>query len=300
MNKIQITENEVHDRIFYRKKHKNKELNNALYEKYQSIHDDTGKEDKDKYVSEIFNLAYTIYDNLSKEQDFPEDTVDDLYDMVQKKYNEAHPFCDIVDEYYDPLKEYISIVFVFAYVILNNSGCSYEELPCAMNKIERIIDDDYFEEFKLLLKKERNTSNEPSSEENRGMQIIASTDAIILSFTYAKLATNQDNITYLMDRLKDNGFIDKGTKAVDFKRVFSGKEVKNPIRWTTYLGGLLDLFRQLNKNKLIKFEGNNMYKIVCSCFIDTDGNAISEEKLRNCKISKSINPLISKAVNLMK
>lgn len=165
MNNTPITGNEVHDRIFYRKKHKNKELNNALYEKYQSIHDDTGKEDKDKYVSEIFNLAYTIYDNLSKEQDFPEDTVDDLYDMVQKKYNEAHPFCDIVDEYYDPLQEYISIVFVFAYVILNNSGCSYEEFPCAMKRIERIIDRDYFEEFKPLLKKEINTSDLPTTEE---------------------------------------------------------------------------------------------------------------------------------------
>ncbi len=121
-----------------------------------------------------------------------------------------------------------------------------------------------------------------------------------LSFTYSKLGTNPDNISYLMDSLRKNGFIASDTNAIDFKRVFSGKKVENPIRWTTHFGGLLDLFRQLNKHKLIKYDGNNMYKIVCACFVNAEGKVFSEKMFKEGKTAKSISNSISKAVDLMK
>lgn len=122
----------------------------------------------------------------------------------------------------------------------------------------------------------------------------------VLSFIYTKLSTNPDNLTYLMDSLKKNNFIASDTSITDFKHAFSGKKVDNPIRWITHFGGLLDLFRQLNENKLIEFDGSNMYKIVCACFVDKDGISFDENKFRNGKISKMINNHITKAVNLMK
>jgi len=121
-----------------------------------------------------------------------------------------------------------------------------------------------------------------------------------LSFTYTKLGKNSDNITNLMDCLKRYRFIASDTSITDFKHVFSGKKVDNPIHWTTHFGGLLDLFRQLNQNNLIKFYGKNMYRIVCACFVDKDGNPFDEEQFKNGKISKLITEQISKAVQLMK
>lgn len=121
----------------------------------------------------------------------------------------------------------------------------------------------------------------------------------ILAFTYTKLNSNPDNITYLMDSLKKSNFIATDTSITDFKHVFSGKKVDNPIRWTTHFGGLLDLFRKLKKNNLIQFDGNNMYKIVAACFVDENGDTFEENKFRNGKISKEITERITKAVNLM-
>ncbi len=123
---------------------------------------------------------------------------------------------------------------------------------------------------------------------------------VVLSFIYTKQRENPEAITDLMNSLKKNGFIAPDTAVSDFRHLFTGKTVNNPIRWTTYFGGLLHLFRHLNENKLIQYEGNNIYKIVCACFVDEDGNRFDETRFRNAKISKIISPKITKAVNLMK
>ena len=122
---------------------------------------------------------------------------------------------------------------------------------------------------------------------------------IILSFIYTD-QKNHDKIVYFMDALKNNGFIASDTSITDFKHLFTGKKVDKPIRWTTYFGGLLDLFRQLNKNKLIKYTGNNMYKIVRACFVNADGNPFSEKEFENGKISKIITKQISECVKQLK
>lgn len=122
----------------------------------------------------------------------------------------------------------------------------------------------------------------------------------IVGFIYTKQKENPEAITDLMNCLKKNNFIDINTSISDFKHLFSGKSVETPIRWTTYFGGLLDLFRQLNEHKLIKYEGNNIYKIVCACFVDKDGNKFDEVKFKFGKPSKNIHLNISKAVDLMR
>ncbi len=162
MNNTPITENEVHDRDYYLKKHENKKLNNELYKIYMHkvISIDDGQL--------IFNLAYTICDSLSKPQNHPEDSVDDLRSKVHKKLREKFGSDDIICEHAnieDPLIVYFSLAFASAYVILYNASCHYEGLPCAMKRMESIIGKNYFEDFKPLLKKEINTSDLPTTEE---------------------------------------------------------------------------------------------------------------------------------------
>jgi hypothetical protein len=120
-----------------------------------------------------------------------------------------------------------------------------------------------------------------------------------LSFLYTD-KKNRDKIVGFMDSLKRYGFIASDTTTTDFKHIFTGKKVENPVRWTTDFGGLLDLFRQLKKNKLIEYEGSNMYKIVCACFVDADGNHFDETKFRNGKIAKKITSIISDCVKQLK
>jgi macrodomain Ter protein organizer (MatP/YcbG family) len=63
------------------------------------------------------------------------------------------------------------------------------------------------------------------------------------SFTYKQLPTNPDKLTDLWDSLKLNHFISKSTTLLNFKKVFSGGEIKTPIEWT---GNISELFYSLS------------------------------------------------------
>jgi len=52
------------------------------------------------------------------------------------------------------------------------------------------------------------------------------------SFKFDRLATNPGALTDLLDAFKFLHLVDKKSSARDFKKVFSGIEIENPIRWT--------------------------------------------------------------------
>ncbi len=123
----------------------------------------------------------------------------------------------------------------------------------------------------------------------------------ILSFKYKKIQTNSNNITDLMDSLKKNGFIAQETSITDFRHVFSGEFVANPIRWTGGKGTLSYFIKLLNNElKVITYSGNSLWKIVCACFVDDDGSQFNESNLRDQKKPKLKLSEIEKAANIMK
>ena len=196
--------------------------------------------------------------------------------------------------------------YIFHYLILSLIRCYMEFQQHFITLIEpdkQLTVDVFFVQM-LQWRKPENIAIVPIQKiEIQPIQEISKQKAkseAVLSFSYTKINTNPENITDFMNCLKKNQFISAETSITDFKHAFSGKQVENPIRWTTYFGGLLDLFRQLNDNKLIKFDGNNMYKIVCACFVDADGHAFDEDKFKDGKIARSISDKIKNAVNLMK
>jgi len=125
--------------------------------------------------------------------------------------------------------------------------------------------------------------------------------ADILSFKYKKIQSNISNITDLLDSLKKNGFIAQGTSITDFRHVFSGEYVANPIRWT---GGksCLSYFIKLlhNSLKVITYPGDSLWKVVCTCFVDDDGSQFEELNLKDQKKPKLKLLEIERAANLLK
>lgn len=123
----------------------------------------------------------------------------------------------------------------------------------------------------------------------------------ILSFKYTKIQSHSSNITDLMDSLKKNNFIAQETSIIDFRHVFTGEFVANPIRWTGGKSTLSYFIKLLNnEHKVISFSGNSLWKIVCACFVDNNGSQFDESKLKDQKKPKRKLMEIERAANHMK
>lgn len=274
---------------------------------------------KVKYYKRLIDNALTKYLNgvfsdeskkdivlykRKKLRDFVSSNLIDIKDIITKKNLDLDVIFSVRD--YSQALLQNECTYIFHYLILSLIRCYMEFQQHFISMIEsdkQLTVDDFFVKM-LQWRKPDNVGIipiqrieiQPIQEDSQKKK---KTDAV-LSFIYTQIDTNPENITDFMNCLKKNQFISAETSITDFKHVFSGKQVESPIRWTTHLGGLLDLFRQLNNNKLINFDGNNMYKIVCTCFVDADGHSFDENKFKNGKIARSISDKIKKAVNLMK
>ena len=120
------------------------------------------------------------------------------------------------------------------------------------------------------------------------------------SFTYKQLVKKGDSLIDLCDNLKSNHFIDEKTSIAHFKRVFSGKEILNPVRWTGN-GSEFYFFIYLiyTKHKLVKDLKQNQWKVACRCFVKEDGTAFDKDKIKNLKRPQLTGGLIEKAVELL-
>jgi hypothetical protein len=122
------------------------------------------------------------------------------------------------------------------------------------------------------------------------------------SFTYKKLDTNPDALNDLFNSLKLNPkpvpFIDEKTSIYDFKKVFSNKEIKNPIRWT---GNISDLYYFIvlihNVNKSVQNISPYHWQVACRCFIKPGGTAFDPGKLKSQKTPKINAKMIEKVAS---
>lgn len=138
---------------------------------------------------------------------------------------------------------------------------------------------------------------EPDTENTPGPQ---PTPAIPLSFTYKHLQKQSGNITDLFNSLKKNNRIHPATSITDFKHAFSGTTVQNPVRWTGAKSELPYLIKLLcNTHQVLEYKGS-LWKTVCACFTDKDGNPYAENNLKDQKKPKTTAAAIEKMAALMK
>ena len=118
------------------------------------------------------------------------------------------------------------------------------------------------------------------------------------SFTYKQLNTNPDKLTDLWDSLKLNHFISKSTTLLNFKKVFSGGEIKTPIEWTGNISELFYFIKLIySEHKLVDDLKQKQWEVTCLCFVDTDGNSFDRSKFRSLKRPNLTGDKIEKAVS---
>jgi hypothetical protein len=100
------------------------------------------------------------------------------------------------------------------------------------------------------------------------------------SFTYINFHTTCDYLTDLMKSLQNINLIAKDTKVSNFKKVFSGNKVENPVVWT---GGVVDLVyfvKTLHNTKKKVKKINSHLQVASKCFIKPDGSLFDPQKLK--------------------
>ena len=121
------------------------------------------------------------------------------------------------------------------------------------------------------------------------------------SFTYKQYNTNPDKLTDLCDSLKKSKFISKETSASNFKKVFSGYEIKSPITWTGNVSEFYYFIKLLyTKHKLVGDLRQNQWKVACKCFCRPNGDYFEHEGLRKNQAPKSTSLLLESIVSLLK
>lgn len=109
-----------------------------------------------------------------------------------------------------------------------------------------------------------------------------------LSFTYKNLQSESNNINILFGELKKFGAIPQDFQITEFKHLFSGVEVANPIPWIGNKSDLAYLFKLLvNKEDVLKLPPQTtIWDIVDACFVDKNGEHFGKDKLRTQQVPK--------------
>lgn len=106
-----------------------------------------------------------------------------------------------------------------------------------------------------------------------------------ISFTYVNIDKNPEAISDLFNSLKDVAeLIDKQTRLVDFKKIFSGKSITRPVIW---IGSPTELYYFIkyihNVRKVVEDTNKQQWNITCNCFLKADGSSFDRAKLKALK-----------------
>ena len=120
------------------------------------------------------------------------------------------------------------------------------------------------------------------------------------SFTYKKYNHAPQNLTNLHNNFIRNGWIDAETSLAAFKRIFSGKDVLMPVKWTGNKSELYYFVKTLHsKKELVEYVGQRIWEITCNCFVDKDGKEFDRKKFKDTKDPKLSVAKIDKSIKLL-
>jgi len=121
------------------------------------------------------------------------------------------------------------------------------------------------------------------------------------SFTYKKLSKNAESLNDLYDCLKKNKLIADDTTTINFKKIFSGKEIAQPVIWTGNPSEFYYFIHLIySEYKLVEDLKQKQWKVACQCFIQPDGIKFDPSKLRHLKKPQLTANKIEKAIDLIK
>lgn len=88
-----------------------------------------------------------------------------------------------------------------------------------------------------------------------------------------------ESLVNVLDGLKKHGFVASTTTLPNFKKVFSGEEVINPVVWTGNQSELKIFIQHLHRgNKKIKPLHHRIWKVTVKCFVAANGDIFDWKK----------------------
>lgn len=263
---------------------------------------------KVKYYKRLIDNAITKYLNgvLSDEnkkdivlykrkklRDLVSSYLTDIKDIIVKNNLDLDIIITVRD--YSKALHLNECTYIFHYLILSLIRCYMEFQQYYIEMIEsdkQLTVDDFFVQM-LQWRKTENIGIVPIQKiEIQPIQEVskhkAKTDAAVLSFTYTKLESESDNINTLFSELKKHEAIPTDFPITEFKHLFSGVKVANPIQWIGNKSDLAYLFKLLvNEKKVLNLPPQaTIWDIVDACFVNKDGKHFGKDILRKQQTPK--------------
>jgi len=118
------------------------------------------------------------------------------------------------------------------------------------------------------------------------------------SFKYIHFDTDPDNLTDLFNSLINKKLIHSETTLPNFKRIFSGQPITNPIIWTGNISELNYFIKLIhNTNKSVDYLKQHHWEVAVRCFVDNSENEFDRKQLKEQKKPKATAHLIEGAAS---
>lgn len=117
---------------------------------------------------------------------------------------------------------------------------------------------------------------------------------LVNSFVYLNYNTSPAQLSDLMKSMKALKLIAEDTKLPQFKKLFSGEKVDNPVTWKGHLVDLVYFTKTLHNTEGKVKKISNYYQVASRCFIKPDGSYFDP------KAMKGNNEIPAKAENIKK
>lgn len=258
---------------------------------------------KVKYYKRLIDNAITKYLNgvLSDEnnkdivlykrkklRDLVNSYLTDIKDIIVKNNLDLNIIFTVRD--YSEALHLNECTYIFHYIILSLIRCYMEFQQHFIEIIEpdkQLSIDDFFVQtlqWKMPnhvgIEEIKRIEIEPDETTKKSKQ--KKREQLPLSFTYKNLQSESNNINTLLNELKKHGAIPTDFPITEFKHLFSGVEVTNPIQWIGNKSDLAYLFKLLvNEKKVLELPSQTtIWDIVDACFVDKDGQHFGKNKLR--------------------
>lgn len=118
------------------------------------------------------------------------------------------------------------------------------------------------------------------------------------SFTCPAYSRNPKKLEDAFNSLKNSGMIGPETSRAAFERVFSGKPVETPVRWTGFISGLYYFVYLLHtKYQLVSQLEKEVWTVTRKCFVDKYGRKYERGAFRQLHPSLMNKDIIEMAVD---
>jgi len=137
--------------------------------------------------------------------------------------------------------------------------------------------------------------------ERKKIQVSKNKKEAFHSYKLINYPANNNKLTDVLTYLKKINKVHEDCTLKDFKKVFSGEPIDNPIIWTGGISGLYYFIKKLTELENVTIEPckDNHWLIATKCFIEEGGKKYTVSRIKSQKVPKKSFLEIEKAVKFL-